>query len=54
MTIYIIAVIVLWFINKTESYSNGFFVVIIVATVLEYNNSNWVLNTWNDQAHFAE
>ncbi len=23
-------------------------------TVLEYNNSNWVLNTWNDQAHFAE
>lgn len=23
-------------------------------TVLEYKDSNWVLNTWNDQAHFAE
>ncbi|MBY0538280.1 histidine phosphatase family protein [Patescibacteria group bacterium] len=23
-------------------------------TVIEWNDSNWVLNTWNDQAHFAE
>lgn len=23
-------------------------------TVLEYKDSNWILNTWNDQAHFAE
>lgn len=23
-------------------------------TVLEYNDSSWLLNTWNDQAHFAD